>query len=162
LNKDLGNNIDMHILQMLLYGQFLPCNQAMIHVSNINLERPWPCRGLWNLKAIRRIFFFYFMREFLLWKFWCLGCSWWDQQGTNKGPSYYLWLTFISKDWKRKMERQSMNTMSHDNIIQCHTRTFDAFCQKESRRIERMQDFVEEEEDAMRTIPLGEDFHYHY
>ncbi len=109
----------------------------MIQVSNINLKRPWPCQGLWNLKAIRRIFFFYSMREFLLWKIWCLGCSWWDQQGTNKGPSYYLWLTFISKDCKRKKERQSMNTMSHDNIIQCHTRTFDAFCWKESRRIEK-------------------------
>jgi hypothetical protein len=62
-----------------------------------------------------------------------------------------------------------MNTMSHDNIIQCHTRTFDAFCWKESRSVEknleelkRMQDVVEEEEDAMKFIPLGKDFHYHY
>ncbi len=34
--------------------------------------------------------------------------------------------------------------------------------EKNLEELKGMQDVVKEEEDAMKFIPLGEDFHYHY
>ncbi len=36
------------------------------------------------------------------------------------------------------------------------------FVDKNLEELKRRQDVVEEEEDAMKFIPLFEDFHYHY
>jgi 2'-5' RNA ligase len=48
-----------------------------------------------------------------------------------------------------------MNTMSHKDI-------WCIFVEKNLEELKRMQAVVEEEEDAMKFIPLGKDFHYHY
>jgi hypothetical protein len=45
------------------------------------------------------------------------------------------------------------------NVTQGHLVHFVA---KNLEELKRMQAVVEEEEDAMKFIPLGKDFHYHY